>query len=274
MEELPIGVMTWVGGDPIEAIRWVKSMGIPTMQLGCPPEEFFSGEKKEELIRELRESGIKITVVFCGYRGEDYSRVKETVGFTNPSLQEERIRKTYEISDLAKDLGVDKIGAHVGFIPENRQDLIYRSMVEAIRKIADYCKKNGQMFVFETGQEKAEVLLNFIKDVGRDNLGVNFDPANMVLYGSGDPIKALETLRDYIVSVHCKDARTPKTGDLFGAQTRLGEGEVDIPRFIRKLKEIGYKGPLTIEREVKDRDQQTSDVLKGKRLLERLRKDP
>lgn len=249
MEELDIGVMTWVGGDPIDAVKWVKSLGIPTMQLGCPPEEYFSGEKKEELIWELRASSIKVTVIFCGYEGEDYSRVKETVGFTNPSLQEERIRKTYEISDFAKDLGVDKIAAHVGFIPENREDPVYKSMVEAIRKIADYCKKNGQMFVFETGQEKAEILLNFIQDVGRDNLGVNFDPANIVLYGSGDPIEALEILKDYVVSVHCKDARIPETGDLFGAQTRLGEGEVDIPRFVWKLKEIGYRGPLTIERE-------------------------
>ena len=118
----------------------------------------------------------------------------ETVGFRNPKLREERIKKTFQISDFAKELGVNVIAAHVGFIPEDRDDPVYKGMVEAVRKIADYCEKNGQYFALETGQETAEVLLQFIKDVGRDNIRVNFDPANMLFYGSGDPNELSKTL--------------------------------------------------------------------------------
>jgi sugar phosphate isomerase/epimerase len=270
MEDLALGVVTWSKGDPIEAIKWVKSMDVLTMQLGCPPEEYFSNAKRQELVEELTASGIRITVIFCAYEGEDYSRVIETIGLTNPALREERIIKTYKIADLANDLGVDKIGAHVGPIPEERTDTIYQGMVEAVRKIVDYCRKNDQFFLLETGQEPAEVLLHFIQDVGRDNLGINFDPANLILYGSGDPIQALEILKEHVLGVHVKDARFPKNGDLFQAQKRLGEGDVDIVGFIKELKKICYRGPLTIEREVRDKNQQTKDVLDAKIFLEKL----
>ena len=274
MRDLAIGVMTSVGGDPIEAKKWVESMGIPTMQLGCPTKEYFFATKRQELIRELNASKVRTTLVFCGYDGEDYAHAKETVGFTSPKFHRDRIKRTFEISDLTRDLKVDKIAAHVGFISDDREDSNYGAMIEAIRDIADHCTKNGQTFVFETGQEPAHVLLQFIIDVRRDNLGVNFDPANMILYGSGNPIEALETLRKYVVSVHVKDAVCPQDGDLFKAQRRLGEVDVDIPRFINKLKGIGYKGPLTIEREAKNRRQQTKDILDAKKLLEKLRELP
>jgi sugar phosphate isomerase/epimerase len=124
-------------------------------------------------------------------------------------------------------------------------------------------------FGLETGQETADTLLRFIRDVGRKNLNINFDPANMILYGTGDPIDALKKVGKFVVSVHCKDGKWPTQPDQLGEEVPLGEGDVGIDRFIATLKRLGYKGPLTIEREVPD-PPQTDDMMRGKALLESL----
>src|SRR5262249_8966735 len=115
----------------------------------------------------------------------------------------------------------------------------------------DYCREMGQSLHLETGQEPADALLSFIQAVDRDNLFINFDPANMILYGSGDPIAALKSLGSYVRSVHCKDAKWASRPRIdWGQETPLGEGDVGIEAFLRALDEIGYSGPLTIECEV------------------------
>jgi len=267
---MPIGVMTWVLHDPIEALELAQAVGVKTMQLGCPPDDYDSA-REVEFLRLLKGSGIRITTVFCGYAGEDYSTsetTRETVGLRNPRLREGRVRKTFQISDFAKGLGVNVIAAHIGFVPEEPGDPIYGELVETMRKIADHCRKNGQYFALETGQETAKTLLRFIKDVGRDNVRVNFDPANMLFYGAGDPIEALETLKDYVIGVHCKDV---KMEGVRLVEVPFGEGVVGAERFIRKLREIGYRGPLTIEREAMDLEEQKRDMVEIRKDLEKLR---
>lgn len=267
---MPIGVMTWVLHDPIEAIELAQAVGVKTMQLGCPPDDYDS-TRKNEFVNLLRKSGIRVTTVFCGYVGENYATLettKETVGLRNPKLRGERVRKTFQISDFAKGLGVNVIAAHIGFVPEDPRDPIYRDIVETMRAIADYCRNNGQYFALETGQETAKALLRFINDVGRDNVRVNFDPANMLFYGSGDPIEALETLKGYVIGVHCKDVKFEGERPV---EVPFGEGDVGAERFIRKLSEIGYKGPLTIERELMDLGDQKRDMAGIRKDLEKLR---
>ena len=129
-----------------------------------------------------------------------------------------------------------------------------------------------QTFALETGQEHAEVLLNFLIDVNRRNLAINFDPANMILYGTQDPIEALAVVGQHVVSVHCKDGDWPPTGvpGALGNERPLGQGKVDLKAFLAGLKKIGYKGPLTIEREAHDKDERLRDIKEGKRLLEEL----
>ncbi|HSW50928.1 MAG TPA: sugar phosphate isomerase/epimerase family protein, partial [Bryobacteraceae bacterium] len=122
----------------------------------------------------------------------------------------------------------------------------------------------------ETGQEPAPVLLRFIQDVGRPNLKINFDPANMILYGSGDPIEALRLLAPYVVSVHCKDGDWPAGANSLGTERPLGEGSVGLERFIATLKEIGYQGTLNIEREVEDQSVKWRDIAAAVNLLRRL----
>jgi sugar phosphate isomerase/epimerase len=274
MEDMPIGVMTWAFGDPFKAVELALGVGVRTMQLGCPPDEYYATEKLLDFKRHVKESRIRITTVFCGYAGENYAdmnTIMETVGFRNPNLRANRIEKTFQISDLAKELGVNVIAAHIGFIPEDPTDSAFNEMVETVRRIAAYAKKNGQYFALETGQESARTLRRFIKDVGRDNVRVNFDPANMLYYGSGDPIEALDILKDYVIGVHCKDVRIPSEKQGVWEEVLFDDGDVGAERFIMKLKAIGYKGPLTIEREVIDMEQQKRDMITAKARIEKIR---
>ena len=139
-----------------------------------------------------------------------------------------------------------------------------------VGEFADYLKGNGQKLSLETGQETGPTLLRFLHDLGRDNVGVNFDPANMILYGSGDPIAALRLVGQYVIGCHCKDGVPPTEPDQLGTEMPLGQGDVGIERFIRTLHELGYTGPLTIEREITG-DQQKADIIEARALLEEIR---
>lgn len=272
-EKMPIGVVV-SGADPVASLEKVRSLGLSTCQMSVPPQSWWSEERIELIKKAVQEKGVRISSLICGFEGESYrdiATIKRTVGLLNPSMREERVKKVFLFSDLAKRLEVKVLQAHIGFIPEERDSSDYKGMVEAVQRIADCCRKNGQFFALETGQEPAKVLLGFIEDVARENLKVNFDPANMLLYDADDPIKALEILGKYVVGVHCKDGKRPEKKGELGKEFPLGEGEVGIERFIAKLKEIGYEGPLTIEREISDEKRWKEDILRAKELLEKLR---
>jgi sugar phosphate isomerase/epimerase len=274
MEELAIGVFTSVGAGLGVSLETVKELGLDNVQLHTPPPEARSPERTAELRQEFEEAGIKITVVFCGFEGESYESipiVKEGVGLVPPQTREARLKETFEIADWTKAMGCDAVGMHIGFISEDRNSTLHKELVEAARKVCDHCAANGQRFHLETGQETADGLLAFIEDVNRDNLAVNFDPANMILYGTGEPLPALRKIASYVRSVHCKDGKwSDQPGVTWGVETPLGEGDVDIAEFINILKEIGYTGPLTIEREVAG-EQQKTDIRNAVQLLRRLR---
>jgi sugar phosphate isomerase/epimerase len=140
--------------------------------------------------------------------------------------------------------------------------------------VAEYFKKRGQYFLFETGQETPITLLRLIETIGIDSLGINLDPSNLITGGKGNPIDALTVFGKYVRGVHAKDGTYPSFGFKDGAysngkQTPLGEGHVDYPRFIEKLREVGYDGALTIEREISG-EQQRLDIIAGKAFLETL----
>ncbi len=165
------------------------------------------------------------------------------------------------------------IALHVGFVPEDKSDPDYIAVREMVRRVADHAAKNHQTFALETGQEPAHVLLDFIHDVGRENVGINFDPANMILYGTGDPIEALGVLGHKLLSVHVKDGDWPpkdKPGAL-GTERPLGQGAVGMERYIAKLKQVGFRGPLNIERETEDQQTRLADMRMAVKLLEGLR---
>jgi len=255
-EIMPIGV-TVSGADPLASLEKVVSLGMFTCQMSAPPEEWWSREGIRLIRETAEEKKIKITSLIFG------------VDLVNPAMRGKRVLKVFSYSDFALELRIKVIQTHIGVIPEDRNDLNYKGLVLALQKIADYCRENNQSFALETGQERASVLSKFIEDVNRLNMGVNFDPANMLLYDEDDPIKALDILGKYVIGVHCKDGKRPERKGELGKEYPLGEGDVGIEKFIDKLKKIGYTGPLTIEREISG-EKQIRDILKAKELLEKL----
>ena len=276
VREMEIGVMFWAGRDPAESIRELKDAGARCGQLGVPGDFTLDAAAASAWKQAIEAEAFPLVTVFAAFTGESYAdipTVQRTVGFIPAATRAEREKRTLEISDFAATLGVSYIALHVGFVPEDRSDPDYLAVREMVRRVADHAASHRQVFALETGQEPAPVLLRFIEDVNRPNIRINFDPANMILYGSGDPIEALGLLGAYVVSVHCKDGDGPpkdKPGAL-GTERPLGRGSVGIPRFIAKLKEVGYKGALCIEREVEDREERMRDVRAAAAMLERLR---
>jgi sugar phosphate isomerase/epimerase len=280
LEPLQVGVMFWTGGElgvddaPAAIVRSVKSLGVNCGQLGLHGTADLGPGAQEAWKEAFARHDLTVVTVFPAYKGESYAdveTVQRTVGFMPAATRQEREKRTYESSDFAKAVGVPGVATHIGFVPEDTSDPDYVAVRDMVRRVCDYCANNGQSFALETGQEPAAVLKEFIEDVARPNLRVNFDPANMILYGSGEPLPAIEMVKDWVETVHCKDGTWPKAKGKLGAETPLGEGDVGMDRFVAKLKEIGYKGPLTIEREIVG-EAQRADIKEAIALLERLRK--
>ncbi len=259
---MQLGLVFWAEKDPATHLAELKEFGLGVGQLGVPPAmdtaAALAGWKTT-----LAKSDVSFSGAVVAYQGEDYAdieRVHQTVGFTAPGYATERIARTREVSDFAAALGLKSLSCHIGFVPEDASAPLYRELLGIARELCDVCAANGQDFVLETGQESATTLLQFLADVARPNIRVNFDPANMVMYGSGNPLEALALLKHQVLSVHCKDGVSPRASGQLGREVALGDGEVDFPGFLKLLKQMNYKGALIIEREEPDASQRAVDV--------------
>ncbi len=277
MEFMPVGVFASIDAGLGVKLEVVRDLGIKTIQLHTPAKASRTPENAKAFLEKLSEYGITTTVVFLGFEGETYetiARTAETVGFVPEETRQARLQEAREIADFAKLLGVEAIGSHIGFVPHDTASDAYKGMVAAIQEYCDYLKKNGQRLHLETGQEKAENLLAFLHDVDRDNIFINFDPANLILYGMGNPIESLKKVGKYVRSCHCKDA-LPTTGTPgvdWGTEVPFGQGKVDAKLFLQTLKEIGYTGPLTIEREIpEDPERQKAEIGQALALIESIK---
>jgi len=258
--------------DRIEAVAKAKELGFLAIQTPPLSADWRSGPRRADLVQAIKDAGLYVSAVCAGFEGESYAdipTVQRAVGYVDPATVDERVAATIEYGDLAVELGSPVVTTHIGFVPEDRDDPVYARQLDATRRVCDGLAEKGLLFGLETGQEEALPQRRFIEEVARPNLKVNFDPANMILYGKQKPVEALEVLRDYVFHVHCKDGRWPTEEGKLGTEVPLGEGEVDIPAYVAKLKEIGYTNVLTIERE--GGTSRIPDVMQAKALLERLR---
>ena len=230
-------------------------------------------EQTAELIRDLcQKYAVRVSTFWCGWTGGgiwDFIRGPETLGIVPPDTREARVAELCHGSDFGRMIGARQMATHLGFIPEVPSDPKYQPVVEAVRVIAARCKENGLLFIFETGQETPVTLLRLITDTGCDNLGINLDPANLILYGKANPVDALRVFGRYVRDVHAKDGCYPTDPRRLGVQMPLGEGQVNFPALIAGLREVGYDGTLIIEREISGPEQER-DILAGKALLEAL----
>jgi sugar phosphate isomerase/epimerase len=269
---MEIGVMFWAGRDNLAELR---ALGVQSGQLGVGGDAPLTPASAREWRDAIAEAKFSIATVVCAYTGEDYAdipTVQRTVGFIPPATRAEREKRTTDASDFAAALGVKSIACHIGFVPENHADPDYIAVRDMVRRICAHAAKHGQTFALETGQEPADILLHFLEDAACPNLKINFDPANMILYGSGDPIAAFEKLASYVVSVHAKDGDWPpkdKPGAL-GTERPLGQGAVGMQRFVEALKKAKYQGTVNVEREIEDQKQRLADIGMGVRLLKSL----
>ena len=253
-----------------DLIEKVRACGLRAVQLHLDPIAEDKGGW-QGAAHKLREANIDVVSGMVACVGEDYStiaRIEETGGVVPDATWPETRRRFGACLRLAQAMGIRLVTFHAGFIPPVTADPIRAKVRARIAEIALLMASGGVEIALETGQESAATLKGFLFelfDLGRMNVGVNFDPANMLLYGSGEPIAALEELLPFLRQVHLKDAVGSAKKGHWGREVPLGEGQVDWPEFFNVLRELGYSGALVIEREAGE--DRTGDVRRGVELV-------
>jgi sugar phosphate isomerase/epimerase len=266
-----LGVVTHVVGKdtPDQAIAKVKAFGLDCCQVsvGMSPDGL-----ADALKAALAKYQIEATAAMTLGQGKmvwDFYQGPLTIGLVPPETRAARMDALKRASDLAKMCDIHAVHTHCGFIPENPNEPLYADTVKAIQDVAGYCRANGQTFLMETGQESPVTLLRAITDAGLDNIGVNLDTANLILYGKGDPVAALDVIGKYVRGLHAKDGLYPTDPKHLGQEVAIGKGKVDFPELMRKLHKLNYTGPITIEREISGARQE-DDIRASITYLQRL----
>lgn len=271
-----LGVLVNLDSEEIEEkFSQLHEMGFKLCQLCCWRQRLMTEEIAEKIKGYCEKYDVSISTFWCGWSGPQAWNFYDgplTLGLVPAEYRFERMKELMHGSDFAKMLGVENVATHAGFLPETPASEQYRSTVAALRKVAEHVKDNGQYFLFETGQETPVTLRRTIEDIGTENLGINLDPANLIMYGKANPIDALDVFGEYVRDVHAKDGCYPTDGHNLGEEKPLGEGKVNFPEFVKKLKEVGYDGALTIEREISG-EKQIADIKAAKILLGKLMED-
>lgn len=263
MFNFPIGVIVdSFRTDIVSAVKKAALVGAQGIQVyatwGEMAPENMTQAKRKEFAALVADNGLKISAL-CGDLGGG--------GFTHKDMNPDKISRSKEILYLAKELGTDVVTTHIGVVPDDTGAERYKIMQEACRELAEYADELDAHFAIETGPETSAVLKVFLDSLNSKGVAVNLDPANLVMVTGDDPVGAVENLREYIVHTHAKDGKQlfykdPEivygmvkshivTGPSF-AEVPLGEGQVDWPVYLAALDSIGYRGFLTIEREVGD----------------------
>lgn len=248
-------------------------LGIKCCQLCSWLPELWTDDMAALVNEEVKAASVRITAFWAGYTGPrvwNFTEGPSTLGIVPVATREQRVTELKLGASFAKKIGAPAIITHLGFIPENPADPAFEGIVDAVRRIADYCRNLGLEFWFETGQETPVTLLRLIECVGTGNLGINLDPANLIMYGKGNPIDSLDVFGRYVKNVHVKDGLYPVNPMELGREVKVGEGKVCFPMFILRLKEAGFTGEYIIEREVRNVEEQNLDIISTIAYLKKL----
>ena len=259
---MKIGVLVNFDQNVKEELQKVKDFGLTSCQLVSWAPNSIDKELCTTAKNFAAELGVEISLFWCGYSGSavwDYVDGPSTIGLMPPATRAQRTEELKRGVDIARWLGIKDMASHVGFLSPNPKDTDYIGVVSSIKEIAEYGLSEGINFNFETGQETPMVLRRCIEEVGLPNLGINLDPANLLMYGNGNPVDAIDVFGKYVRHIHAKDGEYPINGTELGVEKAIGEGRVNFPLLVGKLKEIGYDGTLTIEREISG-EQQNIDI--------------
>jgi len=271
LEPLAIGVCSW--SLQIKSIPELKKLlgrlDVDVVQIACGDPHHADWEEGERLPQVATAAGFRLTGAMLGFPGEDYTTpqtIQKTGGFGNPDTRKERLERFQWALDRTRALGLTDLMLHAGFLPEPG-DPDRKPFLDTLSKVSELARSKGVTIAFETGQETADLLRRTLDELKCANLKVNFDPANMLLYDKGDPIRAVEILGPDIRSVHVKDANRTKVPGTWGEEVPLGKGQVNIKQFVKTLQKVGYRGPLCIEREFGNQEERVSDVAHGIRYV-------
>lgn len=250
----------------------LRQNGFDSCQLISWNPAVWTDENVDALKALLQEYEITVSAFWCGWEGPrvwDFYDGQLTLGLVPAEYRQMRIRNLCDGADFAHKLGIVDVVTHMGFIPENPNDPNFGPFCVAVRTVAQHLQENGQYLLFETGQETPVTMLRCFERVGTDNLGVNLDTANLILYGRANPVDALEVFGRYVRNLHAKDGCYPVNGHDLGRETRLGEGRVDFKALFEKLHALGYDSYVTIEREIKEGSaEQLRDILDARAYLQ------
>jgi sugar phosphate isomerase/epimerase len=270
-EPLAIGVCSWslqVTSIP-ELRRFLDRLGVEVVQIACGDPHHAAWDEGDGMPEAALAAGFDLIGTMLGFPGEDYTSpqtIRKTGGFGDPATRPERLERLAWALERTRALGLADVSLHAGFLPEPG-DPDRKPFLDTLGTVSDMAKARGVTVAFETGQETADLLRRTLDELQCPNLKVNFDPANMLLYDRGDPMRAVEILGPDIRSVHVKDANRPSVPGEWGEEVPLGRGQVDIRRFVQALERVGYRGPLCIEREVGSQEERLGDIADGIRFL-------
>jgi sugar phosphate isomerase/epimerase len=247
----------------------MDGLGIDVVQIACGDPHHAAWDEADAMPAAAKQAGFRMSGAMLGFPGEDYTTpqtIQRTGGFGPKELRAERLDRFRWALDRVKQLGLSDLMLHAGFIP-HEGDPDRKPLLDLLGRVGDLAKTAGVTVAFETGQETADLLRKTLDDLSSPTLKVNFDPANMLLYDMGDPLRAVENLGPDIRSVHVKDANRPTVKGQWGEEVPLGKGQANIHEFVRALKRVGYRGPLCIEREVGDQAGRLRDIEHGIEFL-------
>jgi len=255
---------------PEALVAHLREIGIPRVQLALDPlRENPDVWGKAAVL--LDAEGIEIVSGMFGTIGEDYSSldaIRESGGVVPDEHWDANWANIEAVASIAAGHGLKTVTFHAGFLPHEENDPGFAKLLDRITQIADVFDDSGIELGFETGQETADTLRLFLEKLDRPSVGVNFDPANMLLYDKGDPIDALETLAPFLKQCHIKDATQTKEAGTWGAEVTVGTGEVDWPAFFATLAKLGYEGDCCIEREAGE--QRVADIKTAREFITQL----
>lgn len=266
MYNLKIGVIKSIDDVLVNGVSVLDEVGLTEIQLNCWNVPLCTQENANK-IKEMFGNKYSISGLWAGWivgpTVWNFIDGPSTIGIVPETWRKERMEGIKRVMDFANMLNLKTVTTHMGFMPENPNTKEYRDILDAIYELCEYANQYGIDFCFETGQETPTTILRTINDVkarGLNNLKINLDPANLLLYGKGNPMDAVDVFGQYVVGVHVKDGDYPTDGDNLGHEHKVGTGRVNFEYIINKLHQFGYKGPLTIEREITG-DQQKKDIL-------------
>jgi|SRR5581483_10223133 len=256
--------------DPLNLLQQLREIGIQRVQIALDPlrEQPAVWGALPELCAK---HGATLVSGMFGTIGEDYSTlesIKRTGGVVPDATWDQNWRNIQAVAEIAQKLGLKLVTLHAGFLPHEPSDRDFKKLLQRITLIADLFAAKQIDLGFETGQETAETLRTFLQQLSKPNVGVNFDPANMILYDKGDPIAALRVLGPWLKQCHIKDATKTKVSGAWGEEVVVGTGQVDWRAFFQTVDKLGFKGDFAIEREAGE--QRVADIRAAQQYLTKL----